>query len=116
MRHPSIGIRPRTQLIGAEDRGDALRVRLSTGETLEVDHVMFATGYRADVIRLPFLAAGGLLPSIERRNGYPVLDDTLQTTVPGLFATSLLAAGDFGLCFGFTVAVRASARMVGRAF
>lgn len=104
-----------TEVAGAEERGDTLRVRLLTGETLDVDHVMFATGYKVDLERVPFLA-GELLRRIERREGYPILDDTLQTTVPGLFVTSLPAARDFGLFFGFTVAVRASARMVALAF
>jgi hypothetical protein len=39
----------------------------------------------------------------------------MQTTVPGLFVTSLPAARDFGLFFAFTAAVRASAHIVGRA-
>ncbi len=115
VRHPAIEVRPMTEVAGAEERGDTLRVRLLTGETLDVDHVMFATGYKVDLERVPFLA-GELLRRIERREGYPILDDTLQTTVPGLFVTSLPAARDFGLFFGFTVAVRASARMVALAF
>jgi hypothetical protein len=80
-----------------------------------VDHVLYATGYRVDLRRVGFLAAGNLLPRIKREDGFPLLDGTLQSTVPGLFLTSLPATGDFGLFFGFTVAVRASARMVGRA-
>lgn len=115
VRHPAIAIRPRTVVESVQERGDALRARTSAGETLDVDHVMFATGYKVDLERVGFLASGGLLPRIARREGYPVLDGTLQTTVPGLFFTSLPAAGEFGLFFGFTVAVRASARMMGRA-
>jgi hypothetical protein len=44
-----------------------------------------------------------------------VLDEGMQTSVPGLFVTSLPATRDFGLFFAFTAAVRASARIVGRA-
>src|SRR5262249_23176578 len=63
----------------------------------------------------PLLATGTLLDRIARRDGFPVLDDALQTTVPGLFVTSLPATRDFGSFFAFTAAVRASARIIGRA-
>lgn len=39
----------------------AIRVTLDNGETLTVDEVVFATGYRVDLQRVPFLA-DGLLP------------------------------------------------------
>jgi cation diffusion facilitator CzcD-associated flavoprotein CzcO len=112
---PEIRIRPHTRIVASEPRGDALVVRLDSGDALEVDHVLFATGYKVDVQRVPFLAAGNLLERLERRDGYPVLDDSLQSSVSGLFVTSLPATRDLGTFFGFTVAVRASARMVARA-
>lgn len=77
--------------------------------------MLYATGYKVDMRRVPLLETGNLLQRIECRDGFPVLDNSLQTTVPGLFVTSLPASRDFGLFFGFTVAVRASARIVGRA-
>jgi FAD-dependent urate hydroxylase len=39
----------------------------------------------------------------------------LQTSVPGLYMTSLPAARDFGLFFAFTSSVRTSAQIIGRA-
>ena len=110
-----ISIRPKTRIVGCERRADDLLVRLDAGDRFAVDHVLYATGYRVDLRRVGFLAAGNLLPRIERRDGFPLLDGSLQSTVPGLFLTSLPATRDFGLFFGFTVAVRASARMIGRA-
>jgi cation diffusion facilitator CzcD-associated flavoprotein CzcO len=115
VRHEAITIRPRTRITAAERSGAALRVRLDDGDTLEVDHVLYATGYAVDLPRVPFLEAGNLREQIECRDGYPILDEGMQTTVPGLFVTSLPAARDFGLFFAFTAAVRASARIVGRA-
>ena len=108
-------LRPRTRIVGCERRGDDLLVRLDAGDRFAVDHVLYATGYRVDLRRVGFLGAGNLLPRIERRDGFPLLDGSLQSTLPGLFLTSLPATRDFGLFFGFTVAVRASARMIGRA-
>jgi cation diffusion facilitator CzcD-associated flavoprotein CzcO len=113
--HEAISIRPLTRVVGTEPRDDALRVQLDTGDAIDVDHVLFATGYKVDMTRVPLLAAGNLLARMECRDGHPVLDDSLQTSVPGLFVTSLPATRDFGPFFGFTVAVRASARLVGRA-
>jgi hypothetical protein len=77
--------------------------------------VIYATGYKVNLERIPLLKSGNLLGRIDCRDGFPVLDDSLQTTVPGLFMTSLPATRDFGLFFAFTAAVRASARIVGRA-
>ena len=74
-----------------------------------------ATGYKVNLQRVPFLKAGNLIGRIECRDGSPVLDNSLETTVPGLFITSLPATRDFGRFFAFTAAVRASARIVGRA-
>jgi hypothetical protein len=41
-----------------------------------------------------------------------VLDDHFQTSIPGLFITSMPATQDFGPFFSFTVAVRASAQLI----
>jgi len=116
LRHEAITIRPKTRVIGSEQGRGALRVRLDTGDTVDVDHILYATGYKVNLQRVPFLKVGNLLNRIECRDGFPILDNSLQTTVPRLFVTSLPAARDFGLFFAFTAAVRASARIVGRAY
>jgi cation diffusion facilitator CzcD-associated flavoprotein CzcO len=110
-----ISIRPQTHIAGCETQNGALAIRLNTGETIDVDHVLYATGYKVDLARVSFLSDGNLLGRIECRDGFPVLDECLQTSVPGLFITSLPAAREFGLFFAFTAAVRASAHIIGRA-
>ena len=92
-----------------------MRVELDAGDTIDVDHVLFATGYKVNMRRVHLLESGNLFDRIECSDGSPNLDESLQTTVPGLFVTSLPAARDFGLFFAFTAAVRASARIVARA-
>lgn len=89
-----------------------LEVKLTNGETITVDRVVLATGYKVDITRLPVLAAGNLLEHIETRNGFPVLDDHFETSVRGLFITSMPAMQDFGPFFGFTNSVRTSARLI----
>jgi cation diffusion facilitator CzcD-associated flavoprotein CzcO len=115
IRREEIAIHPRARVAAATMRDGVLRVRLGDDEEIDADHVLYATGYKVDLPRVPFLAAGNLLPAIELREGSPVLDPSLQSTVPGLYFTSLPAARDFGPFFGFTVSVRASAKIVGRA-
>jgi hypothetical protein len=115
VHRPEIRIRPKTRIAGSERGDDDLVVLLDDGDRVAVDHVLFATGYKVDIERVPLLASGNLLPLMERRDGFPVLDPSLQSTVPGLYVTSLPATRDFGSFFGFTVAVRASARIVARA-
>ncbi|MCA9859379.1 MAG: NAD(P)-binding domain-containing protein [Thermomicrobiales bacterium] len=93
----------------------SILLTLDSGDKLEVDQVVLATGYRADARRVPMLAAGNLLDRVEIQNGFPVLDSTFQLSVPGLYATSMLATQEFGSLFAFTVAVRASSRVIGDA-
>ncbi len=115
LRHESVRVWPQTQVTACEllPSGE-LRVRLNDDQALEVDHVLFATGYKVDIARLPFLAAGNVLARLATSNGYPVLDEHFQTNLTGLFITSMPAAQDFGPFFAFTISVRTSARLIGK--
>lgn len=108
---PRIVIHPNTVLAPCNERGE-LTATLTNGETFNVDKVVLATGYKVNIARLPYLAAGNLLDQLETRNGFPVLDDYFQTSIPSLFITSMPAAQDFGPFFGFTVSVRTSAKLI----
>lgn len=107
-----IRIWPNTHLQACEDRGDHQLVMLDDGERLAVDHVILATGYKVRIERLPLLAAGDVLCRLSTSNGFPILDEHFQTNVPGLFITSMPATQDFGPFFAFTIAARASARVI----
>jgi lysine/ornithine N-monooxygenase len=89
-------------------------VTLDSGVELEVDQIILATGYKAAVERIPFLQKGNLLPQLAIQDGFPELDETFQTNIPGLYITSLPAGRDFGPFFGFTVAVRVATKLIGR--
>ena len=106
-------VRPHTELVGCEQRDDgALLVSLSNGEKVLVNKIVLATGYKVNISQLPYLAAGHLLEELQTQNGFPVLDDHFETSVPGLFITSMPATQDFGPFFGFTVSVRTSAKLI----
>ena len=107
-----VKIWPRTEVIKCNEVDDVYQVELSNGEVLEVDEIVLATGYKVDIARLPYLANGNILNRLETKNGFPVLDDHFETSIPGLFITSMTAVQDFGPYFGFTIAVRASAVLI----
>lgn len=92
-----------------------LEIKLDSGVTLIVDHIILATGYQVNMGNIPFIKKGNILSLLHTEEGYPVLDENLQTNIPGLFVTSMAATRDFGLFFAFTVSVNASAKIIGSA-
>lgn len=92
-----------------------LEVTLNDGTVFPTDQVVLATGYKVDVKRIPLLATSNLLTLLHTENGFPVLDEQFQSTVPGLFFTSMCATRDFGPFFAFTAGVRTSAIVIGTA-
>jgi FAD-dependent urate hydroxylase len=107
------GIRrwPHATVAGARELpGGAIAATLSGGERLDVDHVVLATGYQADLARVPYLA--GVLDRLQIADGFPILDDRFQTTVPGLFVTGFAATRDFGPFFGFVRGRTAAATII----
>jgi thioredoxin reductase len=98
--------------------GHGARLSLDDGTTRDVDHVLLATGYRVDLERYEFLARD-LLHELRRRDGYPVLDSSFQSSVPGLFFVGAPAAGSFGPIMRFVIgswysAPTVAARIAGR--
>ena len=97
--------------VAADDAATA-RVRLSDGTELSVDRIVCATGYKADVGRVPYLA--GVAGRLQAADGFPVLDETFQTSLPGLYLPGFAATRDFGPFFGFTKGCPAAAELVTR--
>jgi pyruvate/2-oxoglutarate dehydrogenase complex dihydrolipoamide dehydrogenase (E3) component len=100
--------RPETVVAGvAAVRPSGVAVRLSGGDVIDVDRILFATGYEPRLDNLPYLAP--LLGDVRREDGFPVLDETFQSSVPGLYFTGFAASRDFGPFFGFTRGCTAAA-------
>ncbi len=113
---PTVRSHPFRTIAGSDVAASgAIDLRLDDGTGLEVDQVVLATGYRTDIQRVPMLTAGNSFQQIETDTGFPVLDPTFQMSIPGLYATSMMATRDFSPLFAFTVAVRASSRVIGDA-
>jgi cation diffusion facilitator CzcD-associated flavoprotein CzcO len=111
---PNTHIYPKTKLVSCTERLDGVMyIGLDNGASFSVEDVILATGYKMDLERISFLLKGNLLNRIAIDNGFPVLDEHFQSSVKGLYFTGMAATQDFGPFFGFTVAVQASAKLIG---
>jgi thioredoxin reductase len=90
--------------------GEAVTVTLGDGTRLETDHVLLATGYRADMRRVAYLP-----DELELADGFPVLDEDFQTNLPGLFIPGFPSTRAFGPFFGFVAGATTTAAMIGEA-
>lgn len=91
--------------------GKGVTVSFTDGRETTVDHVILGTGYKVDIQRLPMLE-DALRGQIEARDGYPVIDRHLESSVAGLFFTGVPAKGRFGPTFNFIFASPAGSRRV----
>ena len=90
----------------------ALTLKGDTGEdTLSFDHVIAATGYRADLRRLPFLAKD-LCDRASLADGTPILSDSFETPVENLYAVGPAAIESFGPLMRFMVGAEFAAPRV----
>lgn len=104
---------PGTEVVEVIPAGDdELRVLLSNSTALAVDRVVFGSGYRAELTKVPYLA--GVLKHVTVSNGFPVLDEAFQTSLDGLYVTGFSATQDFGPFFGFVKGSPAAATLIVR--
>jgi len=75
--------------------GEQVKVRLDDGSERKADHVLLGTGFHVDISKYDFLAPE-LVQSIRCYNGYPLLKEGLETSVPGLHFLGAPAAWSFG--------------------
>jgi hypothetical protein len=72
-----------------------LEIKLSDGETRQVDHVLLATGYAINVNCYEFLDRE-IITELKHQDGYPTLRDGFESSVPGLHFLGAAAATSFG--------------------
>jgi thioredoxin reductase len=85
-------------------------VTLSSDDRLTVDYIVYATGYKGNIENVPYLR--GVRDLVETADGFPVLDESLQSTCAGLYFTGFSATRDFGPFFGFTRGCPVAATLV----
>lgn len=112
----NISLWSNTRLTAARQQGDgSVAVALDNGAELVVDQVILATGYRVELSREPYLRDPSIRQRLVVEEGFPVLDDAFQSTVPGLYFTGQTATRDFGPFFGFGIGCPAAAWVIGNA-
>ncbi len=102
-----------TEVAQATQTGQGLTLTLSDGTTREIDHLFLGTGYAPDVERLTFLAPE-LRAQVLRNNGYTLLNEWFESSVPGLYFTGAIAGYNFGPICRFIAGTGACARQISR--
>ena len=72
-----------------------MRLALDDGSERVGDHIILGTGYRIDVAAYRFLAPA-LIDGLRRVEGYPVLSQGFEASLPGLHFLGAPAAWSFG--------------------
>jgi FAD-dependent urate hydroxylase len=93
--------------VSADD--EDVTLTLSDGAVLTVDSVVFASGYTADLARVPYLS--GVLDQVSVTDGFPYLTEGFETSLAGLYVTGFASTRDFGPFYGFTKGCPSSARI-----
>jgi len=102
-----VTVHPDTEVVDVEEGDEATVLGLTDGSRLTADFVVFASGYRADIGRVPYLEP--LLDDLAVADGFPELSEGFETTVPGLYLTGFASTRDFGPFYGFTKGCPSSA-------
>jgi thioredoxin reductase len=100
---------PGTEVTGVAAGAADVTLTLSNGTALTADHVVFASGYRADLANVPYLA--GVLDGVSVTDGFPDLTEGFETSLAGLYVTGFASTRDFGPFYGFTAGCASAARI-----
>ena len=106
-----VPLHEQTSVLEAKEVDDGLLLTLSTNETLKVDHIILATGYRLNIKRLALLG-NSILPHIQDYNGAPVLSNRFESSVPGLYFVGFSSFNSCGAYYRFVVGTGAAAQRV----
>ena len=105
------------KVTAAEMRNGLVQLTLRTAEgnavTIETEHVIAATGYRADIDRLSFIDKD-LRSRITRVGNMPILSSNFECSMPGLYFVGNAAAGSFGPLMRFAYGCEFAARRISR--
>jgi cation diffusion facilitator CzcD-associated flavoprotein CzcO len=100
-------------VVSAKPAGERLSITLDDGSNRCVHHIVFATGYRMNILRYTFLAPE-LAKSIRCREGYPELSAGFECSIPGLHFLGAPAACTFGPLMRFVSGTAYSAQALAR--
>ena len=116
VHQPNIHIHEKTAIVAAHTAaGGTYDVLLDDDTTVNVHHIILATGYLPNMQNVTFLDRTTILRKLQMLSGFPVLNTEFQTNLPNLYVTGMAATRDFGPFFGFTVACPVAARIIAEA-
>ena len=99
-----------TQSAEVRDGKVCLQLRAPDGNSeIFVDHVVAATGYKVDLLRLHFLSTE-ILKNTKTVKGAPILSSNFESSVPGIYFAGLAAANSFGPVMRFAFGAGFAAR------
>jgi FAD-dependent urate hydroxylase len=113
-RMRDITISTRRAVISAKVRGNQLELKLNDGSQRLVDHVLMATGYVINIQKYEFLGAS-LKSQIHVTDGWPVLGNGFESSIPGLHFLGATATWSYGPLMRFVAGADFAARSVARA-
>jgi thioredoxin reductase len=100
---------PDSTVVEVDVHDREVRLTLSDRTAVTADLVVFASGYKADIARVPYLE--GVLDRVSVIDGFPALSEGFETSLPGLYVTGFASTRDFGPFYGFTKGCPSSARI-----
>lgn len=100
-----------THVVSATPNAGGIRLELSDGSSRKVDHVLLATGYKPSVQKLSFIEPT-LRSRVRERDGYPVLNRWLESSVPGLHFVGGLADHSYGPICRFVSGADVASRQI----
>ncbi len=102
-----------TEVVGVDPSRQGVRLYLGDGTVRDVDHVLLGTGYRPNLAQIPFLDSE-VRETINQSDGFPLLSEWFESSVPGLHFVGGLAGRTFGPICRFVAGARFTAQQVAR--
>ena len=106
-------ITAKTSVRSARLTGGRLRLELSDGTSRDVDHLLLGTGYRPALEKLPFIEAS-LRQRVATSQGFPVLNEWFESSVPGFHFVGGVAGYSFGPLCNFVAGAGIAARQIAK--
>jgi len=106
-----VQIMEETSVLEAKEVGGRVRLSLSTGKEIEVDHVIVGTGFKADIKRLPMLDQQ-IIDEVRTYKGSPILNTWFQSSIPSLYFIGYSSVRSFSPLYRFVIGVDAAAKRV----
>jgi cation diffusion facilitator CzcD-associated flavoprotein CzcO len=108
-----VRITAKTSVRSARLTGGRLRLELSDGTSRDVDHMLLGTGYRPALEKLPFIDAS-LRQRVATSQGFPVLNEWFESSVPGFHFVGGVAGYSFGPLCNFVAGAGIAARQIAK--